>query len=185
MTATIEGLRPNSFYYYQVLVDGEPVDYDGYPLLTAPSKEMRTKFSIGFGSGAGRTKMDCRQSGSRCRMRVLMLFSGWEAMKPFPNFPQNSKRKNTDVNEAFPFCNPCCVRLRSSPPGMLPSLCHRTRSRNHSIFFNATGPILPSEPRKLPGPTLTINMAEWTSYSSTLIPIVTKLTTRPFSERFK
>lgn len=52
VNVTIEGLNPNSFYYYQVLVDGEPVDYDGYPILTAPTDEMRTKFSIGFGSGA-------------------------------------------------------------------------------------------------------------------------------------
>ena len=52
VTVTVDNLEPNSFYYYQVLVDGEPIDYDGYPVLTAPEKEMLTKFSIGFGSGA-------------------------------------------------------------------------------------------------------------------------------------
>lgn len=52
ITVTVDNLEPNSFYYYQVLVDGEPIDYDGYPVLTAPEKEMLTKFSIGFGSGA-------------------------------------------------------------------------------------------------------------------------------------
>ena len=52
ITVTVDNLEPNSFYYYQVLVDGEPIDYDGYPVLTAPKKEILTKFSIRFGSGA-------------------------------------------------------------------------------------------------------------------------------------
>ena len=53
----IEGLEPNSYYYYQVLLDGEPLadnrENKGYPILTPPTPETLAKFSIGFGSGAG------------------------------------------------------------------------------------------------------------------------------------
>ncbi len=52
----IEGLNPNTYYYYQVLLDGEPLadnlENEGYPILTAPTPETQAKFSIGFGSGA-------------------------------------------------------------------------------------------------------------------------------------
>ncbi len=52
----IEGLKPNSYYYYQILLDGKPLDSEkeseGYPILTAPERETPVKFSIAFGSGA-------------------------------------------------------------------------------------------------------------------------------------
>ncbi|MDQ8182112.1 alkaline phosphatase D family protein [Pelagicoccus sp. SDUM812005] len=54
--ATIDGLEAGSFYYYQVLVDGEPLDavreQEGYPLLTAPPSDMEVQFTIAFGAGA-------------------------------------------------------------------------------------------------------------------------------------
>ena len=128
----------------------------------------------------GPIRMDCRQSGCRCRMPVFMLFSGWVATKPFQNSLQSSKRKNTAGNGAFPFCNPCYVQLRSSLPRTRLPPYHGTSSPTSLRSFNATGPIPHLEPRKLLDRTLTINMAEWTSYSSIHIPIVTKMTTRPF-----
>lgn len=54
--ATIDGLEAGSFYYYQILVDGEPLDSvrekEGYPLLTAPPSDMEVQFTIAFGAGA-------------------------------------------------------------------------------------------------------------------------------------
>ncbi|MDQ8205128.1 alkaline phosphatase D family protein [Pelagicoccus sp. SDUM812003] len=63
--AIIEDLEPSSFYYYQVLVDGQPLssarEKEGYPFLTAPSEEMPVRFSIAFGAGA-KTEIDGMQA---------------------------------------------------------------------------------------------------------------------------
>ncbi|MDQ8198064.1 alkaline phosphatase D family protein [Pelagicoccus enzymogenes] len=63
--ATIDGLEAGSFYYYQVLVDGEPLDAvrerEGYPLLTAPPSDMEVQFTIAFGAGA-KTEVDGMQA---------------------------------------------------------------------------------------------------------------------------
>lgn len=112
VTAKIEGLKPNSFYYYQVLVDGEPVDYDGYPLLTAPSKEMRTKFSIGFGSGA-RADKDGLQAiwlqVQNARPHAFFWLGGNEAFSELPaEFQAEEYRRQRSV----PFLQPL---LRSIP----------------------------------------------------------------------
>jgi len=106
VTAKIEGLKPNSFYYYQVLVDGEPVDYDGYPLLTAPSKEMRTKFSIGFGSGA-RADKDGLQAiwlqVQNARPHAFFWLGGNEAFSNLsPEFQAEEYRRQRSV----PFLQP-------------------------------------------------------------------------------
>ena len=62
---TIEGLKSGSFYHYQALVDGQPLDAtrerDGYPFLTAPSDDLKARFSIAFGAGA-KTEMDGLQA---------------------------------------------------------------------------------------------------------------------------
>ena len=106
VTAKIDGLRPNSFYYYQVLVDGEPVDYDGYPLLTAPSKEMRTKFSIGFGSGA-RSDKDGLQAiwlqVQNARPNAFFWLGGNEAFSELsPEFQAEEYRRQRSI----PFLQP-------------------------------------------------------------------------------
>ncbi len=53
---TLNHLKYGSFYYYQVLLDGQPLqapgERDGYPILTAPAPESLVKFTIAFGSGA-------------------------------------------------------------------------------------------------------------------------------------
>ncbi len=63
--ATIDGLEAGSFYYYQILVDGEPLDAtrekEGYPLLTAPPSDMEVQFTIAFGAGA-KTEVDSMQA---------------------------------------------------------------------------------------------------------------------------
>lgn len=52
----IEGLEPSSFYYYQAIVDGQPLksprEREGYPFLTAPQASSKVRFSVGFGAGA-------------------------------------------------------------------------------------------------------------------------------------
>ena len=49
-------LKYGSFYYYQILLDGEPLEESrergGYPLLTSPAPDSQVKFTIAFGSGA-------------------------------------------------------------------------------------------------------------------------------------
>ncbi len=106
VTAKIEGLKPNSFYYYQVLVDGEPIDYDGYPLLTAPSKEMRTKFSIGFGSGA-RADKDGLQAiwlqVQNARPHAFFWLGGNEA---FSNLPPEFQAEEYRRQRSVPFLQP-------------------------------------------------------------------------------
>ena len=53
---TLTDLKPNAYYYYQALVDGQPLsalrEREGYPFLTAPDDNTLVEFSIGFGSGA-------------------------------------------------------------------------------------------------------------------------------------
>ncbi len=112
VNVTIEGLNPNSFYYYQVLVDGEPVDYDGYPILTAPTDEMRTKFSIGFGSGA-RAHKDGLQAiwlqVQNARPHAFFWLGENEAFSGLaPEFQAEEYRKQRSV----PFLQPL---LRSIP----------------------------------------------------------------------
>lgn len=112
VTTQIEGLQPNSFYYYQILVDGEPIDYEGYPLLTAPSDEMRTKFSIGFGSGA-RADKDGLQAiwlqVQNARPHAFFWLGGNEAFAGLaPNFQAEEYRRQRSV----PFLQPL---LRSIP----------------------------------------------------------------------
>ncbi len=108
----ITGLKPNSFYYYQLLVDGEPADYDGYPILTAPSEEMRTKFSIGFGSGA-RADKDGLQAiwlqVQNARPHAFFWLGENEAFSGLsPEFQAEEYRKQRSV----PFLQPL---LRSIP----------------------------------------------------------------------
>lgn len=63
--ATIDGLEAGSFYYYQILVDGEPLtssrESEGYPLLTAPPSDMEVQFTVAFGAGA-KTEIDGMQA---------------------------------------------------------------------------------------------------------------------------
>ncbi|EDY82445.1 hypothetical protein VDG1235_2067 [Verrucomicrobiia bacterium DG1235] len=63
--ATIDDLEAGSFYYYQILVDGEPLDSprekEGYPLLTAPPSDMDVQFTVAFGAGA-KTEIDGMQA---------------------------------------------------------------------------------------------------------------------------
>jgi len=63
--ATLDGLEAGSFYYYQILVDGEPLassrESEGYPLLTAPPSDMEVQFTIAFGAGA-KTEIDGMQA---------------------------------------------------------------------------------------------------------------------------
>jgi len=52
----LSGLKAGSFYYYQTILDGQPLDNpaerEGYPLLTAPPSDRPVEFTIAFGSGA-------------------------------------------------------------------------------------------------------------------------------------
>ena len=112
VTITINDLDPNSFYYYQVLVDGEPIDYDGYPVLTAPEEEMLTKFSIGFGSGA-RTDHDGLQAiwlqVQNARPHAFFWLGANEAFSELePQFQAEEYRRQRSV----PFLQPL---LRSIP----------------------------------------------------------------------
>lgn len=63
--ATVDGLEAGSFYYYKILVDGEPLnsprEQEGYPLLTAPSADMEVQFTVAFGAGA-KTEIDGMQA---------------------------------------------------------------------------------------------------------------------------
>ncbi|MEM9160096.1 MAG: alkaline phosphatase D family protein [Verrucomicrobiota bacterium] len=56
VTTELTELLSGTFYYYQVLLDGQQLDNaaerEGYPLLTAPDMKTNLKFSIAFGSGA-------------------------------------------------------------------------------------------------------------------------------------
>lgn len=106
ITTKVEGLSPNSFYYYQILVNGEPVDYDGYPVLTAPATEMRTKFSIGFGSSA-RADKDGLQAiwlqVQNARPHAFFWLGGNEAFSGLaPEFQAEEYRRQRSV----PFLQP-------------------------------------------------------------------------------
>ncbi len=112
VTVTIDDLEANSFYYYQILVDGEPIDYDGYPVLTAPKEEMLTKFSIGFGSGA-RADQDGLQAiwlqVQNARPHAFFWLGANEAFSELePQFQAEEYRRQRSV----PFLQPL---LRSIP----------------------------------------------------------------------
>lgn len=112
----IDGLEAGSFYYYKVLVDGEPLDslheQEGYPLLTAPSAEMNARFTIAFGSGA-KTEMDGMQAiwlqVQNARPHTFFWLGDNESAEGLPaEFQAEQYRKQRNV----PFLQPL---LRSIP----------------------------------------------------------------------
>ena len=50
----IDGLKPDTLYYYELLVNGRKQPKQ-WSFRTFPSREMKTEFQIGFGGGAGYT----------------------------------------------------------------------------------------------------------------------------------
>lgn len=49
----IDGMEANTFYFYDLLINGEPAEREIHLFKTFPQKESRAKFSIVFGGGAG------------------------------------------------------------------------------------------------------------------------------------
>ena len=112
----IEGLDPNTYYYYQVLLDGEPLadnrENEGYPILTAPAPDTQARFSIGFGSGA-RADRDGLQAiwlqVQNARPHAFFWVGENEAISELtPEFQAEAYRKQRSV----PFLQPL---LRSIP----------------------------------------------------------------------
>ena len=112
----IEGLDANSYYYYQVLLDGELLDNqkerEGYPLLTAPDENTRVKFSVSFGSGA-RVDQDSLQAiwlqVQNTRPHAFFWLGENESVSNLPlKFQAEEYRKQRSV----PFLQPL---LRSIP----------------------------------------------------------------------
>ena len=52
--AEINGLKPNTRYYYELLINGRKQPKQ-WSFQTFPAREMKIKFQIGFGGGAGYT----------------------------------------------------------------------------------------------------------------------------------
>ena len=112
----IEGLEANAYYYYQVLLDGDPLDNEreneGYPILTAPMPGAPAKFSIGFGSGA-RADKDGLQAiwlqVQKARPHAFFWLGENESVSKLPpEFQAEEYRKQRSV----PFLQPL---LRSIP----------------------------------------------------------------------
>ena len=106
VTLEIEGLESNSFYYYQVLVNGEPADYDGYPVLTAPDKDLRTRFSIGFGSGARVSEDGLQAIWLQVRNARPHAFFWIGANEPFAEFPLQFQAETYRRQRSVPFLQP-------------------------------------------------------------------------------
>ena len=49
----IDGLEADTYYFYDILINGEPAEKDIHMFKTFPSKDSNSKFSIIFGGGAG------------------------------------------------------------------------------------------------------------------------------------
>lgn len=114
--ATIDGLEAGSFYYYQILVDGAPLDavreQEGYPLLTAPPSEMEVQFTIAFGAGA-KTEIDGMQAiwlqVQNARPHAFFWLGDNESAEGLPpSFQAEQYRKQRSI----PFLQPL---LRSIP----------------------------------------------------------------------
>lgn len=114
--AKMDGLDANSYYYYQVLIDGSPLENtkerEGYPILTAPDDQTRVKFSIGFGSGA-RVDQDSLQAiwlqVQNTRPHAFFWLGENESVSNLPlDFQAEEYRKQRSV----PFLQPL---LRSIP----------------------------------------------------------------------
>lgn len=112
----IDDLEAGSFYYYKVLVDGQPLDslneQEGYPLLTAPSADMNARFTIAFGSGA-KTEIDGMQAiwlqVQNARPHTFFWLGDNESAEGLPqSFQAEQYRKQRNV----PFLQPL---LRSIP----------------------------------------------------------------------
>jgi len=50
---TIDGLIPNTYYFYDLLINGEPAEKEIHLFKTFPKKGSEAKFSLVFGGGAG------------------------------------------------------------------------------------------------------------------------------------
>lgn len=114
--ASIEGLNAGSFYYYQILIDGKPLDssreQEGYPLLTAPPSEMEVQFTIAFGAGA-KTEIDGMQAiwlqVQNARPHAFFWLGDNESAEGLPDsFQAEQYRKQRNI----PFLQPL---LRSIP----------------------------------------------------------------------
>lgn len=114
--ANIEGLEAGSFYHYQILLNGEPLDSslesEGYPLLTAPPAEMEVQFTVAFGAGA-KTEIDGLQAiwlqVQNARPHAFFWLGDNESAEGLsPEFQAEQYRKQRNI----PFLQPL---LRSIP----------------------------------------------------------------------
>lgn len=114
--AKIEGLEAGSFYYYQLLIDGQPLDSarekEGYPLLTAPPSDMEVQFTVAFGAGA-KTEIDGMQAiwlqVQNARPHAFFWLGDNESAEGLaPEFQAEQYRKQRNI----PFLQPL---LRSIP----------------------------------------------------------------------
>lgn len=114
--ASLEGLEAGSFYYYQVLIDGQALEatneQEHHPLLTAPPSEMEVQFTIAFGAGA-KAEIDGMQAiwlqVQNARPHTFFWLGDNESAEGLPpSFQAEQYRKQRNV----PFLQPI---LRSIP----------------------------------------------------------------------
>lgn len=114
--ASISGLEAGSSYYYQILIDGKPLDStrenESYPLLTAPPADREVQFTVGFGAGA-KTERDGMQAiwlqVQNARPHAFFWLGDNESAEGLPDaFQAEQYRKQRNI----PFLQPL---LRSIP----------------------------------------------------------------------
>jgi len=74
--AEVDGLKPDTTYHYQVLVDGKPAKIDPAPTFrTFPTPGAKSKFQVVFGGGAGYTPQHERMWDTLLKHRPLAFLA--------------------------------------------------------------------------------------------------------------
>ena len=83
----IDGLEADSYYFYDVLINGEPAEKEIHMFKTFPKEKSPTKFSIIFGGGAGYVPENERIFKTILKQRPIA--SLWMGDNVYMNMPQD------------------------------------------------------------------------------------------------
>ena len=83
----IDGLEPDSYYFYDILINDEPAEKEIHLFKTFPKKESKAIFSLIFGGGAGYVPENERMWKTILKHRPIALL--WMGDNVYINMPQN------------------------------------------------------------------------------------------------
>jgi alkaline phosphatase D len=83
----IDGLEADTYYFYDVLINGEAAEKDIHMFKTFPKKDSKSKFSIIFGGGAGYVPQNERIWKTILKHRPIAFL--WMGDNVYINMPQD------------------------------------------------------------------------------------------------